>query len=865
MNPWTFIVRYRKRGRPWPGPSFLGPCPHEIVHAPLIIPSGSGSSRTRRVGLSALRGTKEILMMARVAGMLALLHVACVRGKYVAFSSDRFYTSPQVPMPRRAPWPVLPLSSSVVSLSQATAPGSPLVALTTTGAIYLIASSGNSAKAGIAPIATATSQIGSFSVPKALATGVVTCEASGCSHYSCEMKSGSCTRIATFSMKLGSVTSLAVGQAGTAWLSSRDSGLIKVALSGTTATPSRFGRQVVGNVSALAIFEGDAASTRLSSTPATPLVAVATELAVYYELDETSGEFGMHKLVGEDIDAPAAALSFVRPAAAAKPIAAGSDMMSAGAASKVELWIGHKYCLNVIHPDGRVDRVSGAQGLPVGNITSLVRGSEDGTLWIGSAQGLALRCEQCDDVWRFFGADRWLAEGDAVVAIAASPASTPALSGGGATTASSSSSSSSSLSSSSKQAVVSVLPSVWVASASHGLAHISSRETTLEAKAAEYMARVGALSRYRYVTSALLGRYGDPTSLVLHDTDNDGLWTGMLVAAMAFRFAATQSDDARRLAWHHFAALEFLHNVTATAGVAPGFMARAAVKCGEPHGGGDSGICPKGSPPGCGWVNSSVCYAGVDPPGATDCCWTWKRDTSSDEVTGHIFAMFTVHELVAKSDVERARAAAPLCATVANIVDSGFILVDPVTGKGTSWGYWDPDQLNRVPGKPGERNENSLELLGYLAAAAKICDASASPRGRFGRAFASMVADHLYDANVINALATSPLSLATFDFRLAFMSFYTLAAAVPELSRAPVKASASPLVPLTPSVRRPPSNGSCSAFGATGTRVGPRSRARTTACRSQAPCTSISRVCLGWMTPSGSCAASPPRPSSSGP
>ena len=40
-------------------------------------------------------------------------------------------------------------------------------------------------------------------------------------------------------------------------------------------------------------------------------------------------------------------------------------------------------------------------------------------------------------------------------------------------------------------------------------------------------------------------------------------------------------------------------------------------------------------------------------------------------------------------------------------------LIDPVSGKGTSWGYWDPIQLNGIPGKPNERGENSLEVLGF--------------------------------------------------------------------------------------------------------------------------------------------------------
>ena len=103
--------------------------------------------------------------------------------------------------------------------------------------------------------------------------------------------------------------------------------------------------------------------------------------------------------------------------------------------------------------------------------------------------------------------------------------------------------------------------------------------------------------------------------------------------------------------------------------------------------------------------------------------------------------------------------------------------MDPISGKGTSWGYWDPEQLNGVPGKPNERGENSLELLGFLAAAAKVCDPRAAQLmgrngashtqgpGRFGTAFAEMVTQHGYSSNAVNALATSPLSLAFFDVR----------------------------------------------------------------------------------------------------
>ncbi len=79
----------------------------------------------------------------------------------------------------------------------------------------------------------------------------------------------------------------------------------------------------------------------------------------------------------------------------------------------------------------------------------------------------------------------------------------------------------------------------------------------------------------------------------------------MLLMAQSFQYAATNSSDVRAAAWKTVRAMEFLHNVTGTAG----FAARAAVKCGDKRPGGDSGPChaPGADPKTCGWVNSTVC------------------------------------------------------------------------------------------------------------------------------------------------------------------------------------------------------------------------------------------------------------------
>jgi hypothetical protein len=141
-----------------------------------------------------------------------------------------------------------------------------------------------------------------------------------------------------------------------------------------------------------------------------------------------------------------------------------------------------------------------------------------------------------------------------------------------------------------------------------------------------------------------------------------------------------------------------------------------------------------------------------------------------------------------------------------------------VSGKGTSWGYWDPGSLNGVPGKPNERGGNSLQALAFMASASRVCDNATSHR--FGDAVVSLVRDHGYDYNAINAMATSPQSLAffdfrywlslslpplclpystnTFDFRLAFMSYFILASSVPGLVVPGPSPPGDSCIPLTP-------------------------------------------------------------------
>jgi hypothetical protein len=628
-------------------------------------------------------------LAVRLLSLVVLTSCGRAERAFAQYESDRYHLP--TPPAGSAPWPVLPFAPVQLESSNGTA-----IVLDGSGVLHVIQASGSTAPlVGIAPLPSG-SRIGIFAPGSALRSshGIVACTPSSCTWYACAAESGgspSCTVVAASAggEVLGKIRLMVVAGAGTAFLLGESAGLVSIAPGATT--PRRFGSAVAGRITALAYHEHNTTGTAAC-------LAVASELAVYYDLDPATREFQRHELVGASLDAPPTSLAFVEPAAAAlREAQMGADGVggaggAGGAASaagrQAELWIGHAWCLNVLRLDGSLDRVSGAQGLPVGNVTALRAGGAPGELWVGSVQGLALRCPRCDDEWRFFGLDRWLPRG-AVASIAA--AGRAAFSAAGAATGAG--------------AAAPAAPGAWVLT-SRGAARIWAKHWTLAQKAAAYQARLPALERHRYVAATALARYGDTGAASLRpaDGDNDGSWTGFLASSFIYEYAATGSDQARQKAWRYFSALEFLHNVTGTRG----FMARAVVKCGEPHRAGDSPICPEGSPHACGWVNSSVCYAGVDAAAdveAGQCCWEWKRDTSTDETDGHFATLLLAHELLARTGAERARAARLLCDSMAYIQDGGWVLVDPVSRKGTSWGYWDPAQLNGVPGKPDERGQ----------------------------------------------------------------------------------------------------------------------------------------------------------------
>ncbi|MEA3460822.1 MAG: hypothetical protein U9R49_03010, partial [Bacteroidota bacterium] len=104
-----------------------------------------------------------------------------------------------------------------------------------------------------------------------------------------------------------------------------------------------------------------------------------------------------------------------------------------------------------------------------------------------------------------------------------------------------------------------------------GLSKINFVEMTLAEKA-EYFQKVQRLRhiRHGFSSEGNLSVPGDPSSIVLGDTDNDGLWTSMYLAGELFRYAATKSEDALHNAYEAFEAMERLTEISGI----PGFPAR---------------------------------------------------------------------------------------------------------------------------------------------------------------------------------------------------------------------------------------------------------------------------------------------------
>ncbi|MBI1785733.1 hypothetical protein HYR69_11370 [Candidatus Sumerlaeota bacterium] len=393
-----------------------------------------------------------------------------------------------------------------------------------------------------------------------------------------------------------------------------------------------------------------------------------------------------------------------------------TDVRDIGLSRDGEVYVATASGIGILNIMGGWRRLTGREGgLPVEDVTSISFAS-DGTLWAGTAHGAARRSPSGD--WSYRAGPRWMT-GDRVVDVAATD-------DGGA----------------------------WILT-NDSLTHIIERNMTLRDKARLYDSitqerhvRHGAVSECTFLDP------NDTDSWVITDNDNDGLWTSIYTAAKCFEYASTRNPEAKFLAKRHFDFLARLESITGS----PGYIARSIRPANLDRG--EHEIYYAGG--GGKWFDSTV------EPG-----WSWKSDTSSDELSGHFFAWGVYYDLVAKGNPEEeARVQGLVRRVMNNLIDHDFNLVD-VDGAPTRWGVYDPKMLHGDLLWSDSTGFNALLILSHLKVAMHICGDE-----KFKEAYRTLIDKWGYNVKAMFAKEMIPNtpygSVNHSDDEMAWLAYYHL-------------------------------------------------------------------------------------------
>ena len=293
-----------------------------------------------------------------------------------------------------------------------------------------------------------------------------------------------------------------------------------------------------------------------------------------------------------------------------------------------------------IDPEGNVkeeltDRV------PIPSITDLQ--VVDGKLWFASTDGVYMKG---DDGFRYYGRGRWLDE-QGVIDIA----------------------------SDSSGDIYMLTPS--------GLSKIDFREETLACKADYLLTHLRKYHmRFGFSEESALVDISDPTSIVLKDSDNDGLWSSFYLGTEAFRYAVTKDPRAKENAWETFASFERLISIHEP----QWFSSRSFERTG---------------------YHVHNLYAWRPSP---DPDWEWKGTTSTDEFVGYLFVACVLHDYVAETPEEKARVAKYMSTLMDHIIENNYYFID-VDGEPTLWGRLNPEYVNSFSHTQFDRMLNSILTL----------------------------------------------------------------------------------------------------------------------------------------------------------
>ncbi len=305
-----------------------------------------------------------------------------------------------------------------------------------------------------------------------------------------------------------------------------------------------------------------------------------------------------------------------------------------------------------------------------------------------------------------------------------------------------------------------------------GLGMIERRLMSLSEKAAFYEDEIDKRHRrteYEYVLEVNLKQPGNLSAWEQHDSDNDGLWTGMYGAAQCFAYGATKNTKAKERATKALRALAFLSEVT-QGGPHPapaGFPARSIL----PTSGRDPNVGDSLERDQQRRARNDRKWKVFAPrwPKSADGEWYWKTDTSSDELDGHYFLYGLYYDLVAVTEAEREEVRRIVRRITDHLLANDFALVDH-DGTKTRWGVFGPNDINLDPSWWVERGLNSLSMLTYLRVAQHV-----TGDAKYGEAADTLIQKHGYNNNLMFPKNTPGVGGGNqSDDEMAFMNYYHL-------------------------------------------------------------------------------------------
>ncbi|MBN1351045.1 regulator [candidate division KSB1 bacterium] len=383
-----------------------------------------------------------------------------------------------------------------------------------------------------------------------------------------------------------------------------------------------------------------------------------------------------------------------------------ADITAVDYASDGSLWIGGLGGITVYKDGKRITQYTSEHGLPSVHVRA-VKHALDGRMWIGTSLGVA-RFD--GESWSVRFSRRWLIDNDV------------------------------------RDIAFDSKGNAWIATGS-GVSAIKQKRMNLAQKAEHYL-RVCMARHVRspyLVEKCQLTVPGDTSSWKPRDDDNDGQYTSMYLAMESFRYAATKDPQAKENADKAFQAMKFLQTVTET----EGFVARTVIpsswtQMADPN----RKMNPRE------WAEHHVRdprYKHVEKRwrASRDGKWLWKGDTSSDEITGHMFGYLFYYDLAA-GYLEREQVREHVCRIMNYIIGNGFVLKD-IDGTATRWGVWSPEKLNDDPDWATERNINSVEILSYLKLAYHL-----TGNEFYQNHYLKLLNEHHYAQNVRRAKTTNP-------------------------------------------------------------------------------------------------------------